>query len=103
MTEFDDAVARGEAMARAGELVSTPFVNEPEHMRIGVNINGDGPIAETSLAFHHHVCWCGTAGCTLYEDRLLPGDEDRLLPGAEALLTAPPIDGPRADPPSLGR
>jgi hypothetical protein len=39
---------------------------EPEHLRIAVNANGDGPIDEGSLAFDHYVCWCGREGCTAY-------------------------------------
>lgn len=47
--------------------MSTPDIQLPEHLRIGVNINGDGPICEHEDGFSHYVCWCGRAGCTAYE------------------------------------
>lgn len=47
--------------------MSTPMYDLPEHLKIGVNIDGDGPVEESEPGFHHYVCWCGRPGCTLYE------------------------------------
>lgn len=70
-----------------GTGVSSPMYDLPEHLKIGVTVNGEGPVEPPSLAFDHWACWCGRPGCTLY-------DEPAILPGAQHLLDAPPVDGP---------
>ncbi len=38
----------------------------PEHLEIGVNAAGQGPVMEDEPDFDHHECWCGKPGCREY-------------------------------------
>lgn len=40
----------------------------PEHLQIGVNARGQGPVCEGEPEFDHYECWCGQPGCTLYRE-----------------------------------
>lgn len=35
----------------------------PEHCGIGINLNGEGPVAEDDPDWVETVCWCGDATC----------------------------------------
>lgn len=36
----------------------------PEHLRMGLTKDGQGPVlSEEDPDFDHYGCWCGTPGC----------------------------------------
>ena len=43
------------------------YHEEPEHCKIGINANGDGPVMEDDPDFVEYVCWCGVVDCHEYE------------------------------------
>lgn len=46
--------------------MSSPMPDLPEHVQMGVNAEGRGPVMEDEPEFDHYVCWCGEAGCERY-------------------------------------
>lgn len=44
--------------------MSTPMYDLPEHLWMGVNRDGEGPVSEREPDFWDYVCWCGEPGCT---------------------------------------
>lgn len=100
MTEFDDAVARGEAMARQGTL------NVDEAL-VAELLTPEVVVGAIVTAWDRDTNWdeFGKEVAVILQTAGLIGTSRRLLPGAEALLTAPPIEGPSGpgDVTSLGR
>lgn len=44
--------------------MSTPMYDLPEHLRMGLTKDGQGPVlSEEDPDFDHYGCWCGTPGC----------------------------------------
>lgn len=39
----------------------------PEHVMMGVNAQGQGPVMEDDPEFDHNICWCGEEGCERYK------------------------------------
>lgn len=46
--------------------MSTPMYDLPEHVAIGVNAEGLGPVMEDDPEFDHYTCWCGDEECARY-------------------------------------
>ena len=46
--------------------MSSPMADLPEHVMIGVDAEGNGPVEEGEPRFARYVCWCGREGCTEY-------------------------------------
>ena len=46
--------------------MSSPTFDQPEHFRIGVTVDGYGPVEPDDPAFVGWACWCGRRGCQLY-------------------------------------
>lgn len=38
----------------------------PEHVRIGLTVDGEGPVQDNEPEFDHWACWCGRDGCEEY-------------------------------------
>lgn len=53
---------------RNGINMSTPMYDLPEHLPIGINKDGQGPVAEDDPEFDRIICWCGDAGCLLFKE-----------------------------------
>ena len=49
--------------------MSTPMFEIPEHVSIGVNKQGQGPVDEADPEYDRTVCWCGVLGCRKFEAR----------------------------------
>lgn len=49
--------------------MSTPMYDLPDHFRMGVNADGQGPVMENDPDFDHHICWCGESTCELYKEK----------------------------------
>ena len=45
--------------------MSTPMFELPEHLRMGVTAEGQGPVCEDEPEFDHWTCWCGEPDCGL--------------------------------------
>ena len=44
--------------------MSTPMYDLPEHLEMGLTVDGYGPVlSEDDPDFDHWGCWCGTPGC----------------------------------------
>ena len=47
--------------------MSTPMYDLPDHMKIGVTKDGNGPVDDQDPDFDHYACWCGKPGCQKYK------------------------------------
>lgn len=54
--------------------MSTPMYDLPEHLLMGLNVNGDGPVDEDDPEFLEWGCWCDQgARCPVFlSGRLTP-------------------------------
>lgn len=46
--------------------MSSPMWEIPDHVPIGIDALGRGPVDETDPRYERTVCWCGDEGCQLY-------------------------------------
>lgn len=49
--------------------MSSPMIDLPEHLKMGVNAKGQGPVSFHEADFDHYECWCGNSTCTLYMEK----------------------------------
>lgn len=43
--------------------MSTPMYDLPDHLQMGVDKFGRGPVMEDDPEFSHYGCWCGNPDC----------------------------------------
>lgn len=46
--------------------MATPMIDLPEHLRIGVDVFGRGPVSRHDWKFREWACWCGKRKCKKY-------------------------------------
>lgn len=49
--------------------MSSPMYDMPEHLIMGVNAKGCGPVDYDEDDFDHYECWCGDRTCKKYEEK----------------------------------
>lgn len=47
--------------------MSSPMPDLPDHMSIGVDVDGNGPVQADDPRFHTFTCWCGDKDCTIWQ------------------------------------
>ena len=53
--------------------MSTPVERVPEHLYIGVNMHGEGPVKTNDPTYAGMICWCDQgADCLVLRARWLP-------------------------------